>query len=231
MHRHAAGRERDQRKEVTQLHAGEEQHAEAGRHEHRRRAEVGLQQQQRGGAHQHAERLEESFQLLLQLGLLAHDVARQIGEQQHARQLGCLEVHDAGAQPATAAVHFVADAGNQHDHQQQEREQQQRQSEPLPHRGRNHHRDGGGEQAERDADQLALEVVQRLVRPAGRRSRSTPTSSSRGRAAGSRRRSAAASESNANRRGRAFERAKVSAAAFMLAASARRPANTSPRCA
>ena len=62
---------------------------------------------------------------------------------QDARQLGSLEVHEARAQPATAAVHFVTDPGQQHQKQEQEGEQQQRQTEALPHAGRNRHRDAG----------------------------------------------------------------------------------------
>ncbi len=69
----------DERKEVTQLHAGEEQHAKTGGQQHRRRAEVRLHRSSSGSArHQHTERLEEALQLFLQLALPPHDVAAQI---------------------------------------------------------------------------------------------------------------------------------------------------------
>jgi hypothetical protein len=148
---------------VTQLHAGEEQDSQTGRHDDRCCAEIRLQQQQQCRTHQHAERLEESLQILLELRLLAHDVAREIGQQQHAGELRPLEVHEARAQPAPAPVHFVTDARDQHDHQDRKREQQQRQADALPHVGGNHHRDHGRNEPEHHADHLLLEVAQRLV--------------------------------------------------------------------
>ena len=70
---------------MPQLHTREEQHTETGCEQHGRRTEIRFEQQQRGRGKQQAERLQKTFELVLQLTLLANDVTREIREHQHAR--------------------------------------------------------------------------------------------------------------------------------------------------
>ena len=81
-----------------------------------------------------------------------HDVAREVHEQQHARELGHLEVHDAKAQPAPAAVDFVAEPGNEHDDEQQKTHGKQGECGAAPHAHRDRHGDDRAEQTKYEAD-------------------------------------------------------------------------------
>ena len=69
----------------------------------------------------------------MQVLLLAHGVIGGVQHHGHFHQFRGLEVDDAQWQPATCAVHFTADSGNQHDHQEENSQCKQGYSQLLPH--------------------------------------------------------------------------------------------------
>ena len=161
--RHAGHGDQHRDEQVVEPHAGEEQDREARGHQHGRGSEIGLREQQHGRRAQHGHRLHESLEAGAQLVGPAHRVARDVGEQHHAREFGHLEVHDAEPDPAPAAVDLVAEAGHQHQHQQHERAAEQVDGVLFPHAGRDRDRQQRGHETEADEDQLPLEVEERVA--------------------------------------------------------------------
>jgi hypothetical protein len=168
---HRADAEHDGDGEVMQPRARQE--STRGLHQHRCGPEVRLAQQEHRCGRQYRHRLHESLEVGAQLVRASHGIARDVGEQHHPREFGDLEVHEAEAQPAAAAVHLVADARDQHQEEQHECAAEQVDRVLFPEAGGNGYCDDGRQQAHCDVDQLALEIEERLAASRPTR-RSTP---------------------------------------------------------
>jgi hypothetical protein len=149
--------------DIAPTGARDEEHAEGRRREHYRSAEVRLHQEQAKEYPDHEQRLDEPHQRTTQLRLATDGVAGDEDQHHHARSFRGLEVESGEADPATATINRVPDAGDEHRNQQDpgEREQQQcRFFQPL---GSYREGERRGDGAGHDEHELPLEIEEGIA--------------------------------------------------------------------